>query len=220
MNDQNVALVDDAIADPKALASALRPLLTRHPVPQSDERTRGMIFEFGWAAGESDSGKPASADVPALRILLALFTGEKDAINILAINETPPAPPDTFMLRPHVDRRWLPDGFGRHAPRWTAVAFLDFPPGGQGGELVVFPPDAFAQAEPAGRDDARRAVKSHGGMLIAPRPGRLCRFAGAHPHAVLGYDCAPDAPWRMTAVLAEFAPQPDEPAPREFVRPP
>ena len=210
-------LQDDAIADPKALASALRPLLTRHPVPQSDERTRGMIVEFGWGDGKSDDGTPDWADVPALRTLLALFTGAQDAINILAINENPPAPADTFMLRPHVDRRWLPDGFGRHAPRWTAVAFLDFPPGGQGGELVVFPPDAFAQAEPAGRDAARRAVRTHGGMLVTPKPGRLCRFAGEHPHAVLGYDCAPDARWRMTAVLAEFAPRPDEPAPREFV---
>ena len=99
MNDQNIALTDDAIADPKALASALRPLLTRHPVPQSDERTRGMIFEFGWGDGKSDSGKPAWADVPALQTLLALFTGASDAINILAINENPPAPPDAFMLR-------------------------------------------------------------------------------------------------------------------------
>lgn len=214
----DVQLTDDAIADPQALATALRPLLTRHPVPQSDERTRGMMVEFGWGAGRSDNGTPDW--VPALRTLLALFTGATDAINILAINENPPAPPDRFMLRPHVDRRWLGDGFGRHAPRWTAVAFLDFPPGGQGGELVVFPPDAFAQAEPAGREDARCAVEAHGGMLIAPKPGRLCRFAGAHPHAVLGYSCAPADPWRMTAVLAEFAPRADEPAPREFVPPP
>jgi hypothetical protein len=220
MSDQDVALTDDAVADPGALARALRPLLTRHPVPQSDERTRGMILEFGWDGGRLGNGKPAWVDVPALRTLLALFTGATDAINILAINENPPAPPDRFMLRPHVDRRWLGDGFGRHAPRWTAVAFLDFPPGGQGGELVVFPPDAFAQAEPAGREDARCAVEAHGGMLIAPKPGRLCRFAGAHPHAVLGYSCAPADPWRMTAVLAEFAPRADEPAPREFVPPP
>jgi len=218
-------LTDDAIADPQALAVALRPLLTRHPVPQSDERTRGMIVEFGWGEGKldngtSDDGTPDWAEVPALRMLLALFTGARDAINILAINENPPAAPDSFMLRPHVDRRWLPDGFGRHAPRWTAVAFLDFPPGGRGGELVVFSPDAFAQAEPPGRADARRTVEAHRGMLIAPKPGCLCRFAGAHPHAVLGYACAPTDPWRMTAVLAEFAPCADEPAPREFVPPP
>jgi hypothetical protein len=153
-------------------------------------------------------------------MLLALFTGAMDAINILAINENRRARRTAFMLRPHVDRRWLPDGFGRHAPRWTAVAFLDFPPGGQGGELVVFPPTRSRRRSRQAATDARRAVEAHGGMLIAPKPGRLCRFAGAHPHAVLGYDCAPDAPWRMTAVLAEFAPRADEPAPREFVRPP
>jgi hypothetical protein len=213
MDAQNLTLCDDAIADPQALAAALRPLLTRHPVPQSDARTRGMIFEFGW--GE---GKPDWADVPALRTLLALFTGAADAINILAINENPPAPPENFMLRPHVDRRWLPDGFGRYAPRWTAVAFLDFPPDGEGGELVVFPPDAFENAEPAGREDARRTVEIHGGRLIAPKPGRLCRFAGLHPHAVLGYRCAPQAPWRLSAVLAEFSPRPDEPPPRDLIR--
>ena len=226
----DVQLTDDAIADPGTLATALRPLLTRHPVPQSDERTRGMILEFGWGQGKLDNGKldngklddckPAWADVPALRTLLALFTGATDAINILAINENPPHPSDSFMLRPHVDRRWLGDGFGRHAPRWTAVAFLDFPAGRAGGELVVFPPDAFAQAEPAGRDDARRTVESHGSMLITPKPGRLCRFAGHHPHAVLGYDGTPTDAWRMSAVLAEFAPRPDEPAPRAFVPPP
>jgi hypothetical protein len=216
----DVQLVEDAIADPIALARDLRPLLARHPVPQSDARTRGMIVEFGWGRNMSGNGKPPGwTNLPALRTLLALFTGARDAINILAINENPPAPPDSFMLRPHVDRRWLGDGFGRHAPRWTAVAFLDFPPRGQGGELVVFAPDAFAQAEPAGREDARRIVETHGGMLIAPKPGRLCRFAGVHPHAVLGYGCAPHDSWRMTAVLAEFAPHPDEPAPREFVPP-
>src|SRR4030095_9486457 len=97
-----------------------------------------MIFEFGWGAG-----KPDWARQPAFATLLALFTGDRHAITTRAKNETPPAPPDSFMLRPHVDRRWLPDGFGRHAPRWTAVAFLDFPPEGEGGELVGFPPDAF-----------------------------------------------------------------------------
>ena len=195
---------DDAIVDPKGLATALRPLLTRHPVPQSDERTRGMILEFGW--GES---KPSWADVPALNTLLGLFTGETDAINILAINENPPASPDTFMLRPH--------GFGRHAPRWTAVAFLDFPPGGKDGELVVFPRDAFDRADPPAREDARQAVARHAGILIEPRPGRLCRFAGYHPHAVLGYTSQPGDAWRLAAVLAEFSPREDEPSAREVV---
>ena len=213
--------MEDAIADPIALARDLRPLLTRHPVPQSDERTRGMMFEFGWRKGKSDNGaSPDWANVPALRTLLALFTGAPDAINILAINENPPAPPDSFMLRPHVDRRWLGDGFGRHAPLFTAVVFLDFPSGRAGGELVVFAPDAFAQAEPPGRDDARATLALHGGMLITPRPGRLCRFAGHHPHAVLGYDGGANEPWRMSAVLAEFVARPDEPAPRAFVSPP
>jgi hypothetical protein len=215
----DVQLVEDAIADPTSLARDLRPLLTRHPVPQSDARTRGMIFEFGWDQDKSGNDTPDWANVPALRTLLALFTGAADAINILAINENPPAPPDSFMLRPHVDRRWLGDGFGRHAPRFTAIVFLDFPTGRTGGEFVVFPPDAWAHAEPVGRDDARRTVALHGGMLITPRPGRLCRFAGHHPHAVLGYDGAANEPWRMSAVLAEFAPRADEPAPRAFVPP-
>jgi hypothetical protein len=206
-------LHDGAVADPQAMAAALRPLLARHPVPQSDARTRGMMLEFGWG-----DGKPEWVDVPALATLLALFTGAPDAVNILAVNENPPAPPDTFMLRPHVDRRWLPGGFGRHAPRWTAVVFLDFPCGGEGGELAVFPADAFDHVEPGGREDARRAVTRHDGVLVAPQPGRLCRFAGNHPHAVLGYTCASRDAWRLTAVLAEFAPRADEPAPRDVVR--
>jgi len=211
-----ISVLDGAIAGPAALAGALRPRLGPHPVPQSDPRVRGLLLEFG--AGADDLAL-LRAEAPELVALVAQFAREPEAIYALAVNETPPSSPDSFMLRPHVDRRWLGDGFGCAPPRWTTVVFLDFPPTGQGGELVVFPREAFDDAEPVSRNDARQTVMSKRGALVAPLPGRACRLAGDLPHAALGYSAAPDDPWRLALVLAEFARNPDDPTflPHHFV---
>ncbi|MFP2904960.1 2OG-Fe(II) oxygenase [Pyxidicoccus sp. 3LFB2] len=202
---------DSAISDPAALARALRPRLVPHPVPQSDPRTRGLLLEVG---GGAEGHKWLRAELPALAGLFARFAGDADSLYVLAVNETPPTAPDRFLLRPHVDRRWLGDGFGSSTPRWTTVVFLDFPTDAQGGELVVFPVGAFDDAEPVPRDGARRTVERHQGVLVTPKPGRACRLSGDVPHAVLGYTAAPERPWRLAIVLAEFAHDSAEPPPR------
>ncbi|WP_205526006.1 hypothetical protein [Pyxidicoccus trucidator] len=202
---------DGAIADPAALARALRPRLAAHPVPQSDPRTRGLLLEVG---GGAEGHAWLQAELPTLAELFARFSGDADALYVLAVNETPPTATDTFLLRPHVDRRWLGDSFGSAPPRRTTVVFLDFAADARGGELVVFPLDAFDATGPVSRDGARQTVERHQGVLVTPRPGRACRLSGEQPHAVLGYTAAPGSPWRLAIVLAEFARDPDEPRPR------
>lgn len=202
---------DNAIADPAALARALRPRLGAHPVPQSDPRTRGLLLE---ASGGSEGHAWLEAQLPELADVFAHLARDADALYVLAVNETPPTLPDSFLLRPHIDRRWLGDSFGAAPPRWTTVMFLDFPPQARGGDLVVFPRGAFDSAEPVPRDGARQTVERHQGVLVTPRPGRACRLAGDLPHAVLGYSAAPGSSWRLALVLAEFARDPTEPSPR------
>lgn len=174
-------------------------------------------MEFG---GEADELARLRAEAPELFEAAARFAREPDAVYVLAVNETPPSSPDNFMLRPHVDRRWLGNGFGCSPPRWTTVAFVDFPAAGRGGELIVFPREAFDDAAYEPRNDARRTVARKHGALVAPRPGRVCRFAGDLPHAALGYSAAPDDPWRLVIVLAEFAHDSSEPPPRGGAPPP
>lgn len=205
---RGLRIINSALEDPAATARALRPILTTHPVPQSDPRTRGLLIE-------TDGRAPGIARVvnlcTPLGAAFARFVVNPDAAYLVAVNETPPGPPDHFLMRPHLDRLWRPDGFSGGPPVRTTVAFIDFPPGGTGGELVVFPRTAFANGVTVPRDDAGRTVTAHGGKLIAPVPGRACVLAGDLPHAVLGYTASPAGPndniWRLSMVVAEFAPQ-------------
>ncbi|MCY1022996.1 hypothetical protein [Pyxidicoccus sp. MSG2] len=166
------------------------------------------------------SGGPAGhawlrAELPELAGLFTRFAGDADSLYVLAVNETPPTAPDRFLLRPHVDRRWLgDDGFGSAPPRWTTMVYLDFPSAAIGGELAVFPRGAFEASGPVSREGARETVERHQGLLVTPRPGRACRLSGELPHAVLGYSAATEGPWRLAIVLAEFAREPTEPPPR------
>jgi hypothetical protein len=143
--------------------------------------------------------------VPALGEIVRRFAHDPHAVYVVAVNETPPTSPGTFFMRPHVDRRWLGDSFGAAPPRWTLVAFLDFPESGKGGELVVFPRAAFQDETPVSRENAQAAIAAAGGQLISPRPGRICHLAGDLPHAVLGYTAADADCRRLAVVLAEFA---------------
>jgi hypothetical protein len=206
-------ITDDAIGDCRALASALRRLLGPHPVPQSDPRTRGLLVEV---SGDPDDHARLRDDLPPLGPLLALAPPSPGRLVVIAINETPSTSPESFLLRPHVDRRFLPRGFTGKPPHVTTVVFLDFPDEGRGGELVVFPRGAFSGAA-APRDDARRTVAEAGGLLVKPVPGRACRFDGDRPHAVIGYSASARVPWRLAAVIAQFTSVPDEPPPRRFL---
>ena len=196
-----VTILDDAIADPAAAAATLRPHIKQHPVPQSDPRTRGLMLE---ATGCADFLSLMQTYVPALNGIVSQFARDPQAIYVLAVNETPPSSSDMFFMRPHVDRRWLGEGFGAAPPRWTAVAFLDFPRTGQGGELVVFPRGAFDNGDPVSRENARATITAAGGRLITPQPGRICHLAGDLPHAVLGYSADEGDCRRLALVLAEF----------------
>jgi hypothetical protein len=202
-----IDICGDAVSDPSALARALRPRLGPHPVPQSDARTRGLLLEVG---GGPDAPRRLRAQVPELGELFERFARAPEAVYVLAVNESPPSSPDSFALRPHVDRRWLGEGFGPAPPRRTTVAFLSFPPAGRGGELVVFRRGAFEGGATVPRDEARQTVTRYGGVLVAPLPGRACSFDGRLPHAALGYSAAPEDPWRLAVVLAEFDRSPGE----------
>jgi hypothetical protein len=200
-----VTILDDAITHPAAIAATLRPNLKQHPVPQSDPRTRGLMME---ATGNNEFLDLTHIRIPELCETVRQFAHDQRAIYVLAVNETPPTSPDIFFMRPHVDRRWLGNGFGAAPPRWTAVAFLDFPRSGLGGELVVFPRGAFDHAVPVAREEARATITTAEGRIIPPQPGRICHMAGDLPHAVLGYSAAESDCQRLALVLAEFAPMP------------
>lgn len=191
----------------------MRPLIGPHPVPQSDPRTRGLLVEV---SGDEDEYARLRDELPALGPLLALAPPRPERLVVIAINETPPTSPESFLLRPHVDRRYLPRGFSGKPPLVTTVVFLDFPPDGNGGELVVFPRGAFTGAAPP-REGARALVAAAGGLVVEPRPGRACRFDGDRPHAVIGYSAHAAAPWRLAAVIAELAKVPGEPPPRRLL---
>jgi hypothetical protein len=198
-----MTVIEDAVGDPRGLARTLRSHLGPHPVPQSDPRTRGMMMEI---EGAEDLAR-LRVRFPALAALVDRFAGDPDAVYVVAVNDTPPSPPDAFFMRPHVDRRWMPGGgFAGAAPRWTNVVFLDFPEDGDGGELVVFPPGAFPPGRAVPREDARRTLRAAGGVTVQPRPGHACRMAGHLPHAVLGYAAREESPWRLAVVVAEFGP--------------
>ena len=198
-----MAIIDNAVADPAGLARALRPALSVHPVRQSDPRTRGLLLETSHRPADQASLR---ATAPALIPIFDTFATDPDAIYLLAVNETPPVQPDGFLMRPHIDRLWRAGSFVGGAARRTTVVFLHFPPTGTGGELVVFPAGAFDDGAAVPRHSARGVVAARGGVPVEPRPGRACTMAGHLPHAVLGYTAPAHAAWRLTVVVAEFAP--------------
>lgn len=191
-----LAIVDDAVAEPRSLARALRGLLGPHPIPQSDPRTRGQVVTLDPAPTHAEQ---LQAVPEPLRGLFARFCKNPAASYILAVNETPPGEPDQFLMRPHLDRV----GPSRILPQTTTVVFLDFPKGAPGGQLVVFPREAAARCGGVLRANARQTAADLGGILIDPIPGRATTLSGDLPHAVISYASESEC-WRQVAVLSEF----------------
>jgi hypothetical protein len=200
--DFSLLITDDAVPAAADTAQSLRLQLKVHPVPHYDPRTRGLLLEVD---GAPTAQQQFQVDHPVLASLVNRFLQATDAVYIVAVNETPPSGPDLFQMRPHIDRRWLGSGFSPDAPRFTTIVFLDFPRSGRGGELVLFPSATYTDLAAVPREGARATVAQHHGLQVPPQPGRTCRFAGALPHAVLGYSADPEDVWRLVVVVAEFA---------------
>ncbi|HKF49959.1 MAG TPA: hypothetical protein VKB38_21530 [Terracidiphilus sp.] len=189
------------VPSPRALAARLRSGLGPHPVPQSDLRTRGLLVEMN--ASEEHRGRLRS-ELPELAAVKDALSGSWPDLLVLAVNETPPTDADTFLMMPHVDRRYAAEGFAHAMPERTTVVVLDFPEDGVGGELVAFDAGRLRQYSPDSRLGARAAVERAGGQLLPPIPGTAYELAGHLPHAVLGYETNRGTPWRMVVVIAEF----------------
>ncbi len=184
----------------------------KHPISYGDPRVRGFMLEFTDSATHLQR---LQQDVPALWPVFQRFQDNACHLFTLAVNQYPPTDSESFLLKPHIDRRYGSTGFDPHVmPSSTTVGFLAFPPRGQGGELVVFPgPEPQAASNSIPRDGAREWVRQHQGHLIEPKPGRACVLMGALPHAVIGYADSPadglTDSWRMVWVLAQFSVPPD-----------
>lgn len=192
---------ENAVREPVALAAALRENLGRHPVPQSDPRTRGLLVEFDNVPAGRERLRQ---ELPAVAQVLDQIGGHEAPALVLAVNEYPPTSSDSFLMMPHVDRRYTSAGFAPVCPIQTTVVVLDFPSGGIGGELVVFSEESLHLSFPPGRADARAAVARARGHLLPPLPGTAYELPGSQPHAVLGYEAPPGASWRLVVVIAEF----------------
>jgi hypothetical protein len=156
-------------------------------------------------------------ELPALAEILQSVGDIRPPTLVLAVNETPATHSDTFLMMPHVDRRYRVNGFTNAALERTTVVILDFPSEGVGGELVVFAEEPLRENPPNSRTGARTAVARACGHLLSPRPGTAYVLPGAQPHAVLGYDAPVGTPWRLVVVIAEFAALPGE-GPMEWLR--
>ena len=197
---KTIEVYENAIANRQAILDEVIPKLIAHPVPQSDARTKGLLFDF-----EKRTLEQALLEFPHLHSFVAGFVNNNAASYILAANQTPPTCSDDFLMRPHIDRRWQADEFKPQSATWTMVMFLDFSPAAVGGELVVFEePAEFDTVETLERKNVRHLLKKYRTKIIEPIPGRVCKLPGHLPHAVLGYDGREEENWRLTLILAEF----------------
>lgn len=203
MNNVEVTITDNAIENLEAIKREITPALQRHPVPQSDPRTKGLIIQF-----RKDTAIHSFSGLPVLYDFIQRRLTDNSAEYILAVNQTPPTSHLDFLMRPHIDRRWHNSEFNSDAPLTTTVMFLDFPSGAEGGELVVFEEDddeLMKRLDAMERKDARRQLTRYNATIISPQPGRICTFPGHRPHAVLGYSAHENEIWRLSLVFAEFS---------------
>lgn len=200
--DTVVQIIDNAIPNLEQLRLEIIPMLGPHPVPQSDERTKGMIVQFN-----KRTVRDYFERLPLLQALIQPFITKENGDYILAVNQTPPTHDDDFLMRPHIDRRWQEHDFSSDAPTWTKVMFLDFPGDGKGGELLVFEhtnEQIMEQLDAINRINARSAWAMYKPYIVDPIPGRICTFQGQLPHAVMGYTTHENEIWRLSIILAEF----------------
>ncbi len=188
-----ITIHDAAIPCLNELNKELSPKLQAHPVPQSDPRAKGLIRQF-----TKDAAATVLADMPVLYSVIFPQLHD-EATYFLAANQTPPTHHDDFAMRPH--------GFSRETPLWTTVMFLKFPLLCEGGELVIFENTDELQMsylDAMERRNGRNQLHGFKAQLLTPELGRVCRFPGHLPHAVLGYSESSDQTQRLSIVLAEF----------------
>lgn len=198
-SDYNIFIEDESLPNLIPLKKELHQQLGLHPVPQSNPATKGVLFEI--ASGDLTS---VSDSYPELATTIFPFVQTPQANYILAVNETPPGVYTDFAMRPHVDKRWSNGQFYDETPTWTQVMFLNFNSHARGGELLIFHPEQAALLHRLPRENARTNITSLEPIIIKPVAGRICKFDGVLPHAVLGYETSVDSDWRLSIVLAEF----------------
>ncbi len=204
-SDIDALVVERAIQEPEVLARAVLqcPLMGQHPLKYGDPRVRGFLFEVGTSPAHL---RRLEEDAPGLADLLRRFRRPDSNLFTLSVNQYPPTDADSFLLKPHVDRRYATAGFDLDLmPDSTTVFFLAFPASGLGGELVVFPKAAFDRGPASfSRRQAGRTAALYKGLCVEPVPGRACTLEGPVPHAVIGYEAPEEGPWRSVCVLAQF----------------
>lgn len=193
-----VSIKDHAIPNLFALQLVFQKHLPIHPVPQRDPRTRGLLFEI--KNGDLSVIPPHLAELSTVINPYLTTAGQY----ILAVNKTPPSESQDFAMRPHLDKRWTNGQFINQHPEWTQVMFIQFDAQGIGGELLVFHPAQQTLAAALPTQQVRPMLKELAPVLIKPEAGRVCRFSGLCPHAVLGYQIPVSGLWRMSIVLAKF----------------
>lgn len=201
----DVKIIENAIANPMIVSQQILDsgLMGKHPLPYGDPRVRGFVAEF---TSSTDDLNLLKQDALPLWEPFDTFRQKDCNLFTIAVNQYPPTDADSFLLKPHIDRRFRNNSFDLELfPVCTSVLFLDFPAQGEGGELVTFPDTRlFDSTDEISRTNARGTVEKFNGRLIAPQPGRACLLWGPVPHAVIGYKSSFEDAWRMVCVFAQF----------------
>lgn len=204
-NSSRYRVIEQAVPNHADISAQMlgSPWMGKHPISYGDPRVRGFMMEF---ADNAAHFQQLQEDAPDLSSVFQRFRDDTCNLFTLAVNQYPPTDSESFLMKPHIDRRYGSASFDPHVlPRSTMVGFLAFPASGRGGELVVLPEPGIQSANSSiPREGARAWVAQHRGHLIEPRPGRACVLIGALPHAVIGYEGNSGDGWRMVWVLAQF----------------
>lgn len=164
-----------------ALAIRSHPLFGLHPVPFRDTRTKGFLIDKPCAEAKGF----LQENFPEILLHLSDLVPPSAKDLVFAATELPPGQRDEYALRPHVDRRWLGDGFDSARPCLaTIVLHLDVPRPGNGGELVL--------------------ILNERRLLFEPVAGRLWNLPPELVHGVMNYTESAGDPWRLSVVLAAF----------------
>jgi hypothetical protein len=196
-----LSIVNNHISNLELIIEELKPALQAHPIPQSDIRSKGLVFEL-----KKSNLTTILQGFPALKGLIEQSISEKYSY-VLSINQTPPTDNRDFFMRPHLDLKWENDGFSKISPLKTTVYFLEFPDNSLGGELIVWEnadQQLIEKLSNMDRRNVRDKISHIEATFIHPIPGRTCKFSGNLPHAVMGYHSNENDKWRLNIILAEF----------------